>query len=237
MIVVTNPSNPTGAVCSKELLDEISQICLDNNVWLVLDETYEYFMFDDATHYSPRGDHILHLYSFSKAFGLAGWRVGYIAYPKSNQTLELSLGKYQDTVPICCSSASQRMALECLRADGIEKVYTTKMINTLKANRDLVWDAMSLLPDKVKSKGAIYMWGRFPNFSQQTREQVTAEQEWKVIEWLIKKHHIAVLPGSCFGEPGSFRVSFSNLNQQDCEKAAASLKKGLEELASGTANF
>jgi aspartate/methionine/tyrosine aminotransferase len=236
IVVVCNPCNPTGAVYSKELLDRISQICQERGIWLICDEAYEYFMFDGATHYSPQGDHILHLYSFSKAFGLAGWRVGYIVYPLRDD-LELSLGKYQDTVPICCSSASQQMALECLRVDGDNKLFTTERIATLVKNRELIWDALSILPHQVKTNGAIYFWCRFPNFIHVRPEDVTTEQEWKVVEWLIRKHRIAVLPGSCFGECGSFRISFANLLADDCAVAAAALKRGLQELADGTADI
>jgi aspartate/methionine/tyrosine aminotransferase len=190
-------------------------------------------MFEDAEHYTPQGDHILHLYSFSKAFGLAGWRVGYVVYPKSREDLELSLGKYQDTVPICCSSASQHVAMECLRVDGENRTFTSEMISSLKENREIVWNAMQVVPNMIKTKGAIYYYSRLPNFKD---GNVTAEQEWKVVTWLIKKHRIAILPGSCFGEPGSFRISFANLKPKECAVAAEALRRGLAELSSGEAD-
>ncbi|CAN0423875.1 unnamed protein product, partial [Hapterophycus canaliculatus] len=80
MVVITTPGNPTGAVCPRETLVEIAHLCRENGSWLVTDEAYEHFLHDGERHYSPCGnslgypDGIIHLFSMSKSFGLAGWR-------------------------------------------------------------------------------------------------------------------------------------------------------------------
>jgi len=235
MIVVCNPCNPTGAVFPESLLERISQFCRKNHIWMICDETYEYFVFNDdegATenkHYTPVGSHIIHLYSFSKAYGLMGWRVGYIAFDAmENPDLTVHLHKFQDTVPISCGVPSQFMALMALK-EG--KPYAMSQINTLIKNREYVWEVMKHYPNTVKTFGAMYLFAQFPNFVG--RGNVTVEEEWKVIQWLVRKHRVAVLPGSAFGVNGYFRVSYANLSNEQCKKAAESMSRALQELASG----
>jgi aspartate/methionine/tyrosine aminotransferase len=237
MVIICNPCNPTGAIYPQELIDNISRVCQERDVWLVSDETYEYFVYGSMNHYTPRGDHILNVFSFSKAFGMSGWRVGYIVYPKSRHDLEMHFAKYQDTVPCCCPSVSQLLAKKCLEIDGDDRQWSKKNIETLKKNRELILNAIEGASQDTEFLGAIYIWSRFPNFKNMSPEQVSVLEEWKTIEWLVKKHRIAVSPGSCFGEAGSFRICFAPLTQEECVKAAAALKKGLDELASGEADI
>ncbi len=82
-IVLISPNNPTGAVYSQKTVDEIVDLCLENEIFLFSDETYARFVYDDAKHYSPRcrrdAEHLVVLLgSFSKDLGLSGWRVGYL---------------------------------------------------------------------------------------------------------------------------------------------------------------
>ncbi|KAG2383437.1 hypothetical protein C9374_004108 [Naegleria lovaniensis] len=248
MVVVTTPCNPTGAVYTQYQIDTISQLCAKYGVWMVCDETYEYFIYNDTSveqqqqpnatstktcyHYTPQGDHIIHLYSFSKAFSIPGWRLGYIAYPSSNTELALHLNKIQDTVVISSPVVSQQLAFCILDMEDFGKPWAEEKISTLKHNRKAIWEAIHDLCQLEKMpEGAIYYWATFPNFLNQ--EHVTMEKEFQVIEWLIRKHKVAVLPGSCFGKPGGFRISYANVSHQVCEIAASRLKSALQELANG----
>jgi aspartate/methionine/tyrosine aminotransferase len=227
MIVVTTPCNPTGTVFPKDLLEYISDFCKKNSIWLVCDETYEYFIFDESVpHHTPVGSHIIHLYSFSKAYGLMGWRVGYIVYDRNLIELQTSLHKYQDTVPISSPVPSQIMALQALK-EG--KQWAMKQINTLVQNREYLWEALSPYPTSVRTTGAMYYFAQFPCFAN--RKDVTIDEEWQVIQWLIKKYRIAVLPGSAFGYNGYFRVSYANINAEQCEQAAKRLELALRDLS------
>jgi aspartate/methionine/tyrosine aminotransferase len=233
MIVVCNPCNPTGAVYTPELLECISNFCKRNQIWMVCDETYEYFIFNELNekfrHYTPVGSHIIHLYSFSKAYGLMGWRVGYIAYHNANAPqLTSHLHKYQDTVPICCAVPSQFMALEALK---IGKEYALTQIDTLRKNREYLWKALSPYRNSALTHGAMYFFAQFPNFVGRESNSISLEEEFKVIEWMIRKHQVAVLPGSAFGMTGYFRVSYANVNNEQCKRAAKCIENALRELA------
>ncbi|KAF8066353.1 ISS1 [Scenedesmus sp. PABB004] len=81
MVVITNPCNPTGVLLPREELERAAALCAAAGAWLVLDCTYEDFLYDGGTHHCVPGPNVLHLFSFSKCAGMMGWRVGYIAYP------------------------------------------------------------------------------------------------------------------------------------------------------------
>ncbi|GLC33937.1 hypothetical protein PLESTB_000820000 [Pleodorina starrii] len=82
MVVIVNPCNPTGVLLSRAELDAFASLCASAGCWLVLDNTYEDFVFTPGgEHYCPAGPHIIHLFSMSKAYGMMGWRIGYIAFP------------------------------------------------------------------------------------------------------------------------------------------------------------
>ena len=86
---MTSPNNPSGYVYTRAEVKRIVALCKEHDAWLVADQTYHEFLHEDAEHVFPCGKHadfeydkIIHVFSFSKIFGMPGWRVGYLAYPK-----------------------------------------------------------------------------------------------------------------------------------------------------------
>lgn len=89
-IVLTSPNNPSGHVYSAEEVTRIVTLAKACDAWLVADQTYHEFLYDDAVHVFPGSKHsgvaydkILHIFSFSKIFGMPGWRVGYVVFPQA----------------------------------------------------------------------------------------------------------------------------------------------------------
>jgi aspartate/methionine/tyrosine aminotransferase len=117
-IVTVSPNNPSGAVYPRAALEAINHLCGRRGLYHFSDEAYEYFCFGEAVHFSPASlpgvaDHTLSFFSFSKAYGMASWRVGYCLYPTA---LEEAMNKIQDTNLICAPVASQLVALAASRA-------------------------------------------------------------------------------------------------------------------------
>uniref|UniRef100_A0A0E0JEU3 Aminotransferase class I/classII large domain-containing protein n=1 Tax=Oryza punctata TaxID=4537 RepID=A0A0E0JEU3_ORYPU len=220
LVSVVNPGNPSGAFIPKPMLQKISELCRNAGAWLVVDNTYEYFMYDGMEHYCLEGNHIVNLFSFSKAYGMMGWRVGYIAYPNEADGLHAQLLKVQDNIPICASIVGQRLALYALEA-GPE--WIRERVRDLVKNRELLMEAMSPLgEDAVKGgEGAIYLWAKLPE---------KCSDDFEVVRWLANKHGVAVIPGSASGGPGYIRVSFGGLKESDTRLAAERLRRGLQEL-------
>jgi aspartate/methionine/tyrosine aminotransferase len=226
MVVLVNPCNPTGVLLSREELDRAVEMCARAGCWLVIDNTYEDFVYGGRKHYTPGGPHVVHIFSFSKAYGMMGWRQGYIAYPSTeNGFLASQLLKVQDTIPICPTQISQEVALGALEA-GPD--WVAARVRELDVNRNAILDALSplgTLGDGIAGgEGAIYLWARLPD---------GCEDDGAVVEWLVRRHKVCLIPGSSCGCPGHVRVAFANLVPSICAEAAVRLKKGLEELVSG----
>ncbi|KAH7657275.1 Kynurenine aminotransferase glutamine transaminase K protein [Dioscorea alata] len=220
LVTVVNPGNPSGVFVPKPLLQRISDLCKKADAWLVVDNTYEYFMYDGLEHFCLEDNHIVNVFSFSKAHGMMGWRVGYIAYPTEVDGLAEQLLKVQDNIPICASIIGQRLALYSLEV-GPE--WIRERVKDLVKNRELVREALSPLgDDAVKGgEGAIYLWAKLPE---------KYSDDFEVVRWLVNRHGVVVIPGSASGGRGHIRVSFGGLTQADCEIAAQRLHKGLKEL-------
>ncbi|KAJ8755823.1 hypothetical protein K2173_024368 [Erythroxylum novogranatense] len=220
VVSVVNPGNPSGTYIPEHLLKRISDLCRQAGSWLIVDNTYEYFMYDGLKHTCIEGDHIVNIFSFSKAYGMMGWRVGYIAYPSEVEGLSAQLLKIQDNIPICASVTSQFLALYSLEM-GPE--WVTERVKELVKNREILLAALSPLGQgSVKGgEGAIYLWAKLPD------EYVDDTQ---VVRWLARRHGVVVIPGRPCGCPGHIRIAFGGLTEDDCKVAAARLRRGLEEL-------
>ena len=108
-IVLISPNNPTGTICPPELSRAMQQLCEARGLVFISDEAYEAFIYDEVKHISPKGPNVINLFSFSKGFGMAGYRVGYSLVPPS---LAPAVAKAADTYSITTSLFSQLMALE-----------------------------------------------------------------------------------------------------------------------------
>lgn len=220
LVSITNPGNPTGTCIPDPLLKRISEICRRAGTWLVVDNAYEYFTYDGLKHSCVEGNHVVNLFSFSKAYGMMGWRVGYIAYPSEAQSLRTQLLKVQDNVAICASMISQSTALGCLEAG---REWVRNQVKSLVRNRELLLEALSPIgQDAVKGGGgAIYIWAKLPEKYQ---------DDFAVVCWLAKRHGVVLLPGSACGLAGCVRVTYGAIREAECEVAAKRLRAGLEEL-------
>src|SRR5205807_6713610 len=147
-IVTISPNNPTGAVYSKSTLTSINALCRRRGIYHIADEAYEYFTYGDATHFSPPSipgseDYTMGLYSLSKAYGMAGWRIGYMVIPAH---LEESIKKIQDTNLICPPILNQLAATAALSAG---RAWCQTQIGSFSSVRDLVLSELQRLGDRI----------------------------------------------------------------------------------------
>lgn len=226
-IVTISPNNPTGAVYPESVLREINDLCRERGVYHISDEAYEYFTYDGARHYSPGSIpdsdlHTISLYSLSKAYGFASWRIGYMVIPEA---LSEAVGKIQDTVLICPPVVSQYAALGALDA-GAD--YAKEKIATIAASRRAVLaklDEVRSLCTIVPTDGAFYLLLRIR----------TELDSLSLVERLVREHGVAVIPGTTFGlEAGChLRVSYGALRPDEVEEGVGRLVRGLRAIVGG----
>src|SRR5439155_6757630 len=157
-VVTISPNNPTGAVYSEAALREVNQICRERGVYHIHDEAYENFTYDGARHFSPASiegneSHTISLFSFSKAYGFASWRVGYMVMPEN---LFVSIKKIQDTILICAPVISQFAAAGALKAGA---AFCREKLQSIAAVRKLVLSELEQINDLCtvpRADGAFY---------------------------------------------------------------------------------
>eukprot|EP00913_Durusdinium_trenchii_P036074 g33755.t1 len=174
-----------------------------------------------APHACISGDHVVNVFSFSKAFGMMGWRIGYLAFPPE---LTPELMKANDTIAICPAVASQKAALAAMESG---RPWVKERVRGLSENRRLVVAAVEETLGKgavAGGSGAIYLMAKLP---------AGFENDTRVVEWLSDKHRVCAIPGSACGAPGELRLCYANLPPAKCAQAAERLKAGLAELVKG----
>ena len=224
LVTIANPGNPTGVMVPAETLQAASELCAEYGAWLVLDNCYEAFAYPgEAPHVCIEGEHIINLFSFSKAFGMMGWRVGYAAFP---QGLAPQLLKAQDTIVICPSTMSQKVALAALQPGT---AWVRERVDGLAEQKAIVLSALhSVLPAESARRLGRHLLFKLPE---------GVSDDLGAIKWFAAKHGVALIPGSACGLPGFFRVCYANLPLEKTREAAARLEAGLKELASGTVDL
>ncbi len=221
-VVTISPNNPTGAVYSQRDLKMINDLCREHNIIHISDETYEYFTFGEEPHYTPGpadGSNTITLHSFSKAYGMAGWRVGYMTFPPE---MHEDLLKVQDTVIICPSIASQLLALECLK---IGKDYVNGFSEEMGISRQIMIEYLDTMGDQVHvpvTTGGYYLYPRIS--SEMTGMELTLK--------LIRKFDVCVVPGEPFGSfDGCYvRLSYGNVDPEKAEEGMKRFTRGLDSL-------
>ena len=224
-VVTVSPNNPTGVVYAEASLRDVNTLCRERGVFHIHDEAYEYFTYNDAAHFSPGSiegapAHTISLYSMSKAFGLAGWRIGYQVIPES---LWDAVNKIQDTILICAPSASQLAARAALE---VGPAYTRSHLPALDAMRRKISDALagpSVPCDVPEALGAFYYFVRVH----------ASIDSMTLCERLIREHRVAALPGSAFGATDGcyLRVSYGALDERTAAEGVSRLARGLQALA------
>jgi aspartate/methionine/tyrosine aminotransferase len=227
-VVTVSPNNPTGAVYSSEALTAVNELCRSRGIFHVHDEAYEYFTYGSARHFSPgslegAAPHTISLYSLSKAYGMASWRIGYMVVPES---LSDAVNKIQDTVLICPPAVSQHAALAALL---VGRAHAAAYVEHLDATRRLIFDILQAddVPcDVPPADGAFYYLLR-----AHSRLDSMA-----LTERLIREHRVAVIPGSAFADtaPSSIRISYGALDADSIAEGVGRLVSGLRALACTT---
>ena len=219
-VVTVSPNNPSGAVYSESDLRAVNALCTDRGLYHISDEVYEYFLFDGARHFSPGAiagaeTHTVCIYSLSKSYGFASWRVGYMLFPSS---LLEAVKKIQDTNVICAPVVSQFAAVGVLETG---RQWVEERIESIAAVRRIALDALSSLGERVtvpRADGAFYFLVRVHR----------GEDSVELVERLIRRHGIALIPGTAFGmDDGCYlRIGYGAVN-------AAAMEEGMERLVAG----
>lgn len=218
MLIVNSPSNPSGAVLSREEFKRIHQLTSRHGIWLLTDECYCRFLYEDEPFSiaSVKGakENVVVAGSLSKTYAMTGWRIGFVLGPKD---VTSSIGKLQSHSTSNPTSIAQKAAVEALTGsqDSIPL-----MLAEYRKRRDFVIARLRAIPGVkiVEPKGAFYA---YPNVSVAFHNGI--DSAFSFTERLLSEAHVAVVPGEAFGTDQHIRISYATSMRE--------LERGLDRIA------
>jgi aspartate aminotransferase len=216
MIILNSPSNPSGACFRRSELDKIIAMAKDRGIWVITDECYDRFLYDEAPYSLATPalkDTVIVAGSLSKTYSMTGWRIGFVLGPAS---VVGGIGKLQSHSTSNPTSIAQKAAVEALR--GPQECVGV-MLAEFKNRRDYVIGRLKAMPGvKVQvPQGAFYA---YPNVSCAFKGGITNSLQFS--EKLLAEEFVAVVPGEAFGTNDHVRISYATSMKE--------LERGLDRL-------
>ncbi len=218
-VLLASPSNPTGTSIAPEVLTDIAGFVRGQGGVTVVDEIYLPLSYDD--HFSRTalalGDDIVSVNSFSKYFGMTGWRLGWLVLPPA---LVPAIERLAQNLYICPSTLSQMAALACFEPRALQEFERRRAV--LRERRDFIVPALNDLglTVPVAPDGAFYAWMDVSRFHGDS---------WTFAHELLQRAQVALTPGRDFGlaDPQRWmRLSFAS-SMEDLHEAVARLREVL----------
>lgn len=220
-LILTNPSNPTGAIYTKSELEAIAAICVANGICIIADEIYERICYlDSFTSIASLSEEVkkntIIINGLAKSAAMTGWRIGYTA---SSKELATAMGMIQGHLVSHPATISQYAALKALTDSAADM---KEMVATYKGRRDKIVELLSAIPGLkiVQPDGAFYI---FMDLSP-LRDKLPHGDSFSIelCNRLLEDYRVAFVPGVAFGMDNFIRMSYAT----DMD----SITEGLEKL-------
>ncbi len=227
-ILISNPGNPTGCVYTKEEVYMLSDIAIENNLWIIADEVYREFVYDGLDYISFGNidkvkDRVIIVDSVSKRYSACGARIGSLACKNKSfisQVLKLCQGR------LCVSTLDQVGAIELYKTP---KSYFNEVNEEYKKRRDVLYNELMKVEGVIceKPKGAFYILAKLPI------ENAEDFVIWMLNEFEVDGETVMVCPAEGFYATkglgkSEIRLAYI-LNENDLKRAASILKQGIEK--------
>ena len=221
-ILLNSPCNPTGAVLTKEDVLAIAELVKKYNLWVLTDEPYDAIIYDGVTPFSIAQipevrDRVFVLNSFSKAYAMTGWRIGYVVAPDLSYAGRMA--QIREGLSSCQPGFLQMAAVEALKSDSCVK----DMVKDYTRRRDILIDGINSIPGMSckKSAGSFYAFANIKAFGKTSQE---------FAEELLRGAEVVTVPGSAFGEMGEgyLRLVFAN-SDENLKEAVRRIKEYVEK--------
>lgn len=220
MIILNTPSNPTGAVFDRPILEKIAALCQKHEIMVLSDEPYEHIMFDGNEHVSIGSlpgmkDLTISVYTLSKSYAMTGWRVGYCV---AHKAIIDEMEKLMEHMVSGVTAVAQRAALAAISQP---QECVAQMVEHYARRREIVYNGLNNIDgiSCIKPESTFYA---FPNISS------FGMSSWDFARYMVNEHKVAMVPGSIFGENGEgyVRISFAT-SRKNLEAALELIGKGV----------
>ena len=223
-VILCSPSNPTGAVYSKEELQKIADFCVEKQIMVISDEVYEHLIYEgDTVSIATLGEDIKKLTvtvnAVSKTYAMTGWRIGYTACEEGLAKVMANIQSHATSNP---NSIAQAAAIAAL--DGsLDCVYDMK--KHFEERKNYMYEKINAIPGLScrMPKGAFYIMMNISAIKGKKYEGVTIQTSDDFCNLLLEKELVALVPGSGFGADDFCRWSYAT--------GMDSIQKGMDRLA------
>jgi aminotransferase len=221
VLMLNFPNNPTGAVMSREDLEDIARFAVEHNLIVITDEIYAELTYD-GSHTSIVSlpglrERTLLLHGFSKAWAMTGFRLGYACGPA--ELIDAMMKIHQYTM-LCASSLSQKAAIEALARPEQD---VSEMVDEYRRRRNFIAAAFEDMKLEChRPLGAFYAFPNVARFGMKAKDFAIR---------LLQEEKVAVVPGTAFGECGEgfVRCAYAT-SMRNIEEAMARLKRFIHRL-------
>ena len=230
VLLFVSPSNPTGAVYSRDQVEEIGRWAVEHDLWVVTDEIYEHLVYGDATFSSmpvevpELFDRAIVLNGVAKTYSMTGWRVGWLIGPHDVVKAAQNLQSHA-TSNVC--NVAQAAALAAVSGD---LSAVAEMRTAFDRRRQTMVRMLNEIPGVLcpEPKGAFYA---YPSVKDILGRQLRGRRPQTSVELaglILDEAEVALVPGEAFGTPGYFRLSYA-LGDEDLAEGVGRLAKLLSE--------
>ncbi len=202
LVIINNPSNPTGLIYPNDLVKDIVLFCIEKNIYVLFDSIYDSLILDDYAITSPfsyiddiENGNIALINGFSKAFAMTGFRVGYSI---SSKAIAKAMSNIQAQITSCPSELSQFAAIGALEeGEG----FTLNLVDDLRKKRDVLVEELSYIKN-INFEKPMATFYSFIDFSYYEKDSSKLSLE------LVENAGVITVPGCEFGVDGYLRISF-----------------------------
>ena len=224
VLLLCNPNNPTGTIYTREQLLELAKLAEKKDLYIITDEVYRDFLYTEDEYFSlaqlkKLHDRVIRVFSFSKAYAMTGWRIGWIVVPDHFIDLVEVLSQ---NLFIAASTISQHAALAAFAPTTLEILEQRR--SEFRQRRDFLSKALTEIgfTVPVNTEGAFYIYAGIDKFSNDS--ELFCSQ-------LLEQHGVAITPGTDFGEYRANQfVRFAFTTDMD------NLELGVERLSKALSN-
>ena len=230
LVMLCSPSNPTGAVYTKQELEALANVLAKyENVMILADEIYEHINYvgevNSIAQFESVRDRCVIINGVSKAYAMTGWRLGFVAGPK---WVIKAVSKLQGQYTSGCSSIAQKAAEAAFAGpqDCVEE-----MRQAFERRRDLIIDLMSEIPgiSLTKPDGAFYVMPEVSSYFGKRFGDKVINNDGDLALYLLEEGHVSGVSGAAFCAPGYLRFSYAT-SDENIRKAVARIKEALAKL-------
>jgi aspartate aminotransferase len=218
LLIINSPSNPTGAVYSREELQALTEVALEAGIYIMSDEIYEYLLYDGVRHVSPASfskeaaDAVITVAGFSKTFSMTGWRLGTLMAPPA---IAKAVADLQSQTSSNATTFAQYGALAAMENWSQSVAAINGMLEVFDRRRLRLFEGLQAIEgiECARAQGAFYLFPRMEKLGLSAADFAAR---------ILEEEKVAVVPGEGFGAPGYIRLSYATSDDV--------IEKGLERM-------